>query len=87
MAPITIKYGQITDTIPTQYRLNTDTAHTLVFVSFYMYTPFLQVDAPQRVSASANASWYVCIHDVCIIRGPCRPLMHSICPKSTLGEV
>ena len=56
MAPITIKYRQNTDTIPTQYRLNTDTAHTLVFLSFYMYTPFLQVDAPQRVSASANAS-------------------------------
>ena len=81
---ISTKYRYNADTIPIEYRY---TAHTLVFVSFYMYTPFLQVDAPQRVSASANASWYVCIHDVCIIRGPCRPLMHSICPKSTLGEV
>jgi hypothetical protein len=82
---ISTKYRHNTDKIPIEYPIQH--VPLSLFPSTSRYTPFLQVDAPQRVSASANASWHVCIHDVCIIRGPCRPLMHSICPKSTLGEV
>ena len=89
MAQITIKYQKITDKIPIQYRLNTDKVHTLVFVSFYR--PFLQVDAPQSLSASVNASWHRDSGMSAFIMSASsgahtRSLIDSICPKSTLGE-
>jgi hypothetical protein len=71
---ISTKYRHNTDKIPIEYPIQH--VPLSLFPSTSRYTPFLQVDAPQRVSASANASWHVCIHDVCIIRGP-RPASHA----------